>query len=122
MPLTEEIEQLSFAYMDEELSFQDLTSEGIIGAVLTGQNGDNTGPDADMVVVVLRSRGDYFHRVGLLRVQHFHCLTDNEMPYTAYRVSSSGKLLDELDYDALKLEFSLPLWHREAKRRVIRIG
>ena len=69
---------------------------------------------AGQTVVILEQHGDYFERVGLLRVLHYRLVSESGDGVLMAYVDQSGKLLDFVSIGTRPI-----LWFKRAEQRTI---
>jgi hypothetical protein len=113
LPLTAKLNQLSFVYLDEEIALEDSITDGLLGLIISRKPGHS-----ELVVMLLKSQGEFYQRVGLLRIEDWW---DNsrKLPCTAFRTLSSG-FLNEVS--SQEISPTDPLWLKGATKRVFRVG
>ena len=82
LPRTTELCQLVYVYLDEELSMDDLVKDEILGVTIT-HDLEVSVPNEGWDVMQVRSRQEFYERVGLLRVDQLwdnpgrlHCFSN----------------------------------------------
>ena len=64
LPLTAKLNQLSFVYLDEEIALEDSITDGLLGLIISRKLGHS-----ELGVMLLKSQGEFYQRVGLLRIR-----------------------------------------------------
>jgi hypothetical protein len=85
LPRTTEVCQLVYVHLNEELSMNDLMKDEILGMTIT-HNLEVSVPNEGWAIMLVRSRQEFYERVGLLHVDQ---IRDNpgRLPFTAFRTS-----------------------------------